>query len=187
MIKGWERFGTGMGSYRPYADNVEEDDDDALVFMEEDSDIEDDVEFDTEKQMPWRILIVDDDADVHQSTLFALGGEVLLGRPLHFHHAYSGAEAIDVLSKCDGISVILLDVVMETPDAGLKVAHHIREELGQNDVRIVLRTGQPGLLSEREARENNEINRYVLKSQITRSMLMDVVTSELLEYLESDV
>ena len=69
MTKGWERFGTDMGSYRPYADNVEEDDDDALVFMDEDSDIEDGVEFDTEKQMPWRILIVDDDADVHQSTL----------------------------------------------------------------------------------------------------------------------
>ncbi len=185
MIKGWEVFGAGMGSYRPYANNIEEDDD-ALVFMDEDSDLEEDAECGPESQMPWRILIVDDDADVHQSTLFALGGEMMLGRPLHFHHAYSGTEAIDVLSKCDGISVILLDVVMETPDAGLKLAHYIRETLCQDDIRIILRTGQPGLMSEREARENDEINRYVLKSQITRSMLMDVVTSELLEYLGSE-
>ncbi|MEP3112679.1 MAG: response regulator [Nisaea sp.] len=174
-----------MGSYSPYASNVDEDDD-ALVFMDEASDIEDGTEFDTDSQVPWRILIVDDDPDVHQSTLFALGGETIHGRNLHFHHAYSGAEAIDVLSKCDGISVILLDVVMETPDAGLKLAHYIRETLGQDDIRIILRTGQPGLLSEREARENDEINRYVLKSQITRTMLMDVVASELLEYLGSE-
>ncbi len=185
MIKGWNLVGTGMGSYRPYANNIEEDDD-ALVFMDEDPDVEDGVDSDPESQMPWRILIVDDDADVHQSTLFALGGETMLGRPLHFHHAYSSAEAIDVLGKCDGISVILLDVVMETPDAGLKLAHYIRETLDQDDIRIVLRTGQPGLLSEREAKENDEINRYVLKSQITRSLLMDVVATELLEYLGSE-
>ncbi len=186
MVKGWEIVGTGMGSYKPYANNVDEDNDDALVFMDEDSDIEDGTEFDADSQIPWRILIVDDDADVHQSTLFALGGESILGRPLHFHHAYSGADAIDVLRKCDGISVILLDVVMETPDAGLKLAHYIRETLGQDDIRIILRTGQPGLLSEREAKENDQINRYVLKSQITRSMLMDAVASELIEYLGSE-
>lgn len=185
MIKGWEIFGAGIGSHKPYASSTEEDDD-ALVFMDEDPDTENGAECDPKNQMPWRILIVDDDADVHQSTLFALGGEQMLGRPLHFHHAYSGAEAIDVLSKCDGISVILLDVVMETPDAGFKLAHYIRETLDQNDIRIVLRTGQPGMLSEREARENDGINRYVLKSQITRSMLMDVVSSELLEYLGSE-
>lgn len=185
MINGWELLGTGMGSHRPYASNVGEDDD-ALVFMDEDSDLEDDAECAPENQMPWRILIVDDDADVHQSTLFALGGEVMHGRPLHFHHAYSGTDAIDVLSKCDGISVILLDVVMETPDAGLKLAHYIRKTLGQNDIRIILRTGQPGLLSEREAKKNDEINRYILKSQITRTMLMDVLASELLEYLGSE-
>ncbi len=184
MIKGWEKFGTGMGSYSPYANAVDEDDD-ALIFMDEEPDIEDGTEFDADSQMPWRILIVDDDTDVHQATLFALGGETMHGRPLHFHHAYSGADAIDVLSKCDGISVILLDVVMETPDAGFKLAHYIRETLGQDDIRIILRTGQPGLLSEREARENDKINRFVLKSQITRAMLMDVVASEILEYLGS--
>ena len=142
MVKGWEIVGTGMGSYKPYANNVDEDNDDALVFMDEDSDIEDGTEF--------------------------------------------GADAIDVLRKCDGISVILLDVVMETPDAGLKLAHYIRETLGQDDIRIILRTGQPGLLSEREAKENDQINRYVLKSQITRSMLMDAIASELIEYLGSE-
>ena len=171
-----------MGSQKPFANNVEEDDD-ALFFAEEDP--EDSIESDEADEMPWRILIVDDDADVHQSTLFALGGENLLGRPVHFHHAYSGSEAIDVLSQHDGIALILLDVVMETPDAGLKLAHYIRETLGHKDIRIVLRTGQPGMLSERESRENGDINRYMLKSQITRSMLMDVVSTEIIEYLNA--
>ena len=92
----------------------------------------------------WRILIADDDEDVHDSTVFALRNLTILDRPLEFLHAYSAAETLAMLSQNSGVAVILLDVVMETEDAGLKIVETIRRALGLTDVRIVLRTGQPG-------------------------------------------
>src|SRR5262245_27376089 len=77
----------------------------------------------------WRILIVDDDPDVHITTEFALGSEIILDRPLQFLHAYSADEAEDLLGKLNDVAVILLDVVMETDDAGLRLVRTIRETL----------------------------------------------------------
>ena len=39
----------------------------------------------------WRVLIVDDDADVHSTTTFALAGLEVQDRPLEFLHAYRRA------------------------------------------------------------------------------------------------
>ena len=93
---------------------------------------------------PWQILLVDDDVDVHVVTKFALSNTNFQGRRLSFLHAYDGAQALDILGKTPDIALILLDVIMETPDAGLRVAQQVREDLRYHLVRIVLRTGQPG-------------------------------------------
>src|SRR5438067_82943 len=92
----------------------------------------------------WRVMIVDDDADVHSTTTFALGGLEVHGRPLEFVHAHSRAQAERLLDEERDLAVILLDVVMEQADAGLQLVRHIRDTLGMRDVRIILRTGQPG-------------------------------------------
>ena len=65
----------------------------------------------------WRVLIVDDEKDVHSATLFALTGLILVGRPLEFLHAYSAAEARYIIETTPYIAVVLLDVVMETDNA----------------------------------------------------------------------
>ncbi|MDP3816399.1 response regulator, partial [Pseudomonas sp.] len=91
----------------------------------------------------WQILIVDDDQDVHQSTCFALANSEILGRPLRFLHAYSAAQALNMLGEQAQIAVILLDVVMESEHAGLHLVRRIREELHNSETRIILRTGQP--------------------------------------------
>ena len=46
---------------------------------------------------PWRVLIVDDDVDVHVVTKFSLSNACFMGRRLSFLHAYSGEEALTVL------------------------------------------------------------------------------------------
>jgi diguanylate cyclase (GGDEF)-like protein len=130
----------------------------------------------------WRILIVDDDADVHTTTTFALGGLELLGRPLEFLHAYSAAEAREVLARVSGIAVVLLDVVMEQPDAGLHLVRHIRETLGLLELRIILRTGQPGYAPEMEAIRDLDINDYRTKSELTRIKLYTTVAAALRGY-----
>ena len=51
-----------------------------------------------EAAAPWRILIVDDEADVHSVTTFMLRGQQYLGRGFEFLHAYSGREARTLLA-----------------------------------------------------------------------------------------
>src|SRR4051794_32421754 len=92
----------------------------------------------------WRVMIIDDDADVHSATVFALGNVEMQHRPLEFLHAYSAAQAREILVHEQDIAVILLDVVMEQQDAGLQLVRHIREVLRLAEVRIILHTGQPG-------------------------------------------
>ena len=131
---------------------------------------------------PWRILVVDDDADVHSTTLFALADVDMQGRPLAFLHAYSAAEAFAMLGRERDIAVILLDVVMERADAGLQLVRRIRNELDLHDVRIILRTGQPGYAPEMEAIRGYDINDYRTKSELTRTKLYTTVAAAIRSY-----
>lgn len=125
----------------------------------------------------WKILIVDDDQEIHAVTKLALSDVVIANRSLEFLHAYSGSEAIDCLTENDDIAMVLLDVVMETDDAGLQVARRVREELANNEVRIVLRTGQPGYAPEESVIRDYDINDYKTKTELTRSRLLTTVFS----------
>ncbi|WP_225984514.1 putative bifunctional diguanylate cyclase/phosphodiesterase [Noviherbaspirillum aerium] len=130
----------------------------------------------------WRILIVDDDTDVHTATLFALGKLEMQQRPLEFLHAYSAAEARTILAAESDLAVILLDVVMEREDSGLQLVRHIREELKLSEVRIILRTGQPGYAPEIDAIRDFDINDYKTKSELTRIKLYTAVATAIRSY-----
>ncbi|WP_425406740.1 ATP-binding response regulator [Hwanghaeella sp.] len=116
---------------------------------------------------PWEVLIVDDDKSVHQSTRFALDDFVFENRRIELISAYSVKEAQDILRQRGDTAVILLDVVMETENAGLDYVRWVRDELANSRVRIVLRTGQPGYAPELEVVRNFDINDYREKSQMT--------------------
>ncbi len=126
---------------------------------------------------PWQVLIVDDDEDVHQATEFALRDTQVLGRPLSFLHANGTDEALAILARTPDVALILLDVVMETQDAGLQAVQRIRGELGMANVRVILRTGQPGYAPEMEAISRYDINDYKTKAELTRTKLFTTVTS----------
>ncbi|SFU50293.1 response regulator [Pseudoduganella namucuonensis] len=131
---------------------------------------------------PWRVLIVDDDVDVHVVTKFSLSNACFQGRRLSFLHAYSGDEALHVLRTTPDIALVLLDVIMETSEAGLKVARQIRDELGNRLVRIVLRTGQPGQALEHSIILDYDINDFWCKSDLTTRKLFTTVISSLRGY-----
>jgi len=134
---------------------------------------------------PWRVLIADDDVDVHVATKFALRDAVFQGRPLSFLHAYSADEALAVLKATPDIAMVLLDVIMETPDAGLKVARAIRAELHNDLIRIVLRTGQPGQALEHSVIVDYDINDYWCKTDLTTRKLFTTVIASLRSYAEA--
>ena len=119
----------------------------------------------------WGILIVDDEPDVHRATLLALKGVLVEGRHLQFFHAYSAAEARSLLEQNPDLAVVLLDVVMESEDAGLKLVRFIRDDLRNNALRVILRTGQPGYAPEIDTIRSYDINDYKTKSELTRVRL----------------
>lgn len=131
---------------------------------------------------PWRVLIVDDDTDVHKATELAMQGLMVEGQPLTFLHARSAQEAERLLSREQDIAVVLLDVVMESDDAGLQLVRYIRDELQLQAVRIVLRTGQPGYAPEIETIQAYDINDYKTKSELTRTRLYTVLTAAIRSY-----
>jgi CheY-like chemotaxis protein len=131
---------------------------------------------------PWRILIVDDDVDVHVVTKFALSTASFQGRRLAFVHAYSAAEALVKLRETPDIALILLDVIMETADAGLQLARQVREQLGNALVRIILRTGQPGQAVEHSIIVDYDINDFWSKADLTTRKLFTTVIAALRAY-----
>ncbi|BBB66233.1 diguanylate cyclase [Undibacterium sp. YM2] len=153
---------------------------DDLVFLDEPD--SDETAAASRPAQTWRIMIIDDDPDVHSATTFALGSLEIQHRALSFLHAYSAAEARDILKNETDIAIILLDVVMEQEDAGLQLVSHIRKTLGLTDVRIILRTGQPGYAPEIDAIRDYDINDYKTKSELTRTKLYTAVTSAIRSY-----
>ncbi|MDU0355549.1 DUF3369 domain-containing protein [Paraglaciecola aquimarina] len=130
----------------------------------------------------WKVLIVDDEPEVHAVTKLALGDFVFQDRSLEFISAHNGQEAMQMFREHNDIAVVLLDVVMETDDAGLKVADFIRNDLHNHFTRIILRTGQPGQAPERDVIINYDINDYKSKTELTAQKLFTVVISALRSY-----
>ncbi|MBN2658179.1 MAG: DUF3369 domain-containing protein [Spirochaetales bacterium] len=119
----------------------------------------------------WKVLIVDDEEDIHHITKMVMDDFLFQGRNIVFLDAYSGKEARTIVGEHSDIAVILLDVVMETQTAGLDLVKYIREDLGNRITRIVLRTGQPGSAPEKEVIVNYDINDYKQKTELTKSKL----------------
>lgn len=153
--------------------------DDELTFIDDDSGT---VALPSHQGPAWRILIVDDDPDVHTTTLLALRKTQILNRPLAFLHTYSGSQTRELLQHEKDIAVILLDVVMETEDSGLRLVKTIRDDFGMEDTRIILRTGQPGYAPEIDAIRDYDINDYKTKSELTRNKLFTTLTSAIRSY-----
>ena len=93
-------------------------------------------------------------------------------------------DAARVLRGTPDIAIVLLDVVMETDDAGLRLVRTIREEIGNLAVRIILRTGQPGQAPEEDIVLAYDINDYKSKTELTSQKLFTSVVSALRAYTD---
>ncbi len=127
-------------------------------------------------------MIVDDDDDVHLLTKTVLRNLNFKGKSVEFLSVYSGEDAVSLMNKVDDIAMILLDVVMETDDAGLQAAKKIRQDLNNNLVQIILRTGQPGTAPEHDVVIDYAINDYKEKTELTSRKLTTAVVTSLRSY-----
>ncbi|MEN3374029.1 HD domain-containing phosphohydrolase [Dechloromonas sp. ZS-1] len=140
----------------------------------------------TSREVParhsWKILVVDDEADIRALTRLNLKGFTFDGRELEFIEAASAEEARQRLNEHRDIAVALIDVVMETDDAGLRLVEYIRQTLGNKMIRLVIRTGQPGVAPERFVIDNFDIDDYKDKTELTATRLYTTVRSAIKGY-----
>ncbi len=149
---------------------------DDLIFAPEDNDNK------NENRDTYKILIVDDDKEVHSFTKLALKGFIYKNRTITFISAYSAQEAKEYLDNIDDIAVMLLDVVMESNSAGLEVVEYTRRVLVNDMVRIIIRTGQAGEAPERYVIDNYDINDYKEKTELTTDKLYITIRTALSQY-----
>jgi sigma-B regulation protein RsbU (phosphoserine phosphatase) len=152
-----------------FADNEQE----GLFFVAEDSPPK------PQPQRDWKVMIVDDEREIHNITKLSLAEFSFDGKPLAFINAYSGREAKQLIQANPDTALILLDVVMESDQAGLDVVKYIREDLKNHFVRIVLRTGQPGQAPEERVIVDYDINDYKAKTELTTQKLFTTVVTAL--------
>ena len=143
---------------------------------------EDDISEHENNKDPWDLLIVDDDKDIHEVTRLVLDNFFFDEHKLNIFSVFSAAEAKEFLRKKPNIALILLDVVMEEDDAGLKLVRYIREQLHNHLVRIILRTGQPGQAPEQKVILEYDINDYRSKAELTSAQLQTSVIVALRSY-----
>ncbi len=130
----------------------------------------------------WKILVVDDEPEVHTITKVALSDFTFDGKKLQFLNAYSGEEANRLIAEHPDIALIFLDVVMESDHAGLHVVEYVRKTLNNKFVRIILRTGQPGQAPERKVIINYDINDYKEKTALDSNKLFTATYAALRSY-----
>jgi HD-GYP domain-containing protein (c-di-GMP phosphodiesterase class II)/CheY-like chemotaxis protein len=131
---------------------------------------------------PWKLLVVDDEEDVRRLTTLNLRGFEFAGRGLDLIEASSAAEAMDRLREHGDIAAALIDVVMETDDAGLKLVEYIRNEMHNRMIRLIIRTGQPGVAPERYVIDNFDIDDYKDKTELTVQRLYTTLRTALKGY-----
>lgn len=125
---------------------------------------------------PWKVLVVDDEPIVHSVTELVLRDFAFGGRKVRLYSAYGEGEAQKILEREKDLAVALVDVVMERDNSGLRLIQWIREILKNRAIRLILRTGQPGIAPEKDIISRYEINDYKEKTELTDVKLMTSLT-----------
>lgn len=153
--------------------------DSEFVFAAEDNDAPS-----VDNARPLIVLSVDDDSAFQQSLRMALSSYRFHDQRVQLLTAGSATEAARILAETPEIALVLLDVVMETDDAGLRLVRSVREVLGNAEVRIVLVTGQPGMAPMKQTLERLDISDYWLKTELHRERLHGILTASLRTWQE---
>lgn len=134
------------------------------------------------KLPPYKVLIADDDEEVHKVSNLILRDFEFEGRSIEILHAYTGQETLEICQANTDIAILFLDVVMESNHSGLHVVKTLREDFRNNIIRIILRTGQPGQAPEDEVIKKYDINDYRLKTELTMKRLNTTLYTALRNY-----
>lgn len=141
-------------------------------------------ELSTESSFPltWKVLVVDDDEDVHLQTKMVLADLVFKEREVELLDAYSSEDAVKLLEEHRDVAVALIDIIMEDDAAGLQLVRTIRNELKDTLLRIILRTGINGGSLQEQLFVDYDINDYKDKDEQTAEKLRAAVITAFRSY-----
>jgi signal transduction histidine kinase len=128
------------------------------------------------------VLVIDDDKYVHQLTKMVLKGFTFEDAPIRLVSAMSAKEAMTYLDTHSNVAVALVDVVMETDHAGLDLVNYVRNDCNNNEIRLIVRTGQPGVAPEESIFKDYDINDYLSKTELSAHKLRMALLNALRSY-----
>ncbi|MCL1892853.1 MAG: HD domain-containing protein [Holophagaceae bacterium] len=130
----------------------------------------------------WKILVVDDEPGILVATKNNLINFEYLGHGLEFVEAGSAEEARKKIIEHPDVAVAIIDVIMESDDAGLKLVEYIRKDLDNDEIRLIIRTGQPGANPEKSIIDKYDINDYREKMELSAQKLSATLRFSLKDY-----
>lgn len=113
----------------------------------------------------WSVLIVDDDEAIHENSEVVLNFMVHKDRGVETLHAYSAKEAVKTIAEHEDIAVIVLDIMMEDDDLGLSFVKFLRDELKNEDTRVLLYTGESEIAPKSKVSNRYRIDAYLDKNK----------------------
>lgn len=157
---------------------------DRISFRPETDMVDNNKNYENSDNNVWKLIIADDDEDVHFMTRIVLDEFTFDNKKLNIIDTYSAEQTKQVLLENPDTALILLDVVMETNDAGLRLVEYIRNTLKNELIRIILRTGYPGEAPENKVLDHYKINDYKEKNELTSLKLYTSIKSALRSYID---
>ena len=136
------------------------------------------------KKERYKILLVDDDENIHKITTTAINSMVFSNFDLELISTYSSAEAKSYLKEHKDVALALVDVVMETPESGLELVDYIREKLQLKMMRLVIRTGQANEAPQMEVVDKYDIDDYKEKTELTLQKLFTTIRTSIRSYIQ---
>jgi len=131
----------------------------------------------------WKVLITDDQELIHSMIQHYLEDYQFKGKKLEFLDAFSGKETKAILNENTDISVIILDIMLETINTGFEIVQYIRETLKNNMIKIIMLTGKLDIDNAKKFFMKYDIDMYCPKHDLSKIFFL--MTSSLRAYERS--
>lgn len=130
----------------------------------------------------WRVLVIDDDPEVHDCIRGAFAGLKLFGRPLELLHCAHGERTRSLLLHEHDLAVVIVDLASQNAAGGMALVDHIRHGAGLRNTRLVLRTEATHGAPDLETLLRHDISDYHPKSELTPDRWRSIAAKALQAY-----
>ncbi len=123
-------------------------------------------------QWNWKVLLADDDVLFHKIGRALLDGVEFDKHNIEIFTSHDYQSTCNFLNENPDTALLILDMYMDDADTGYRVIEYVRHELKNNELRILLHTGDTTIESEGTALDKYAISGYLNKSKADNSQLL---------------